>query len=336
MSNSIVAAIYRYVIDDVVRNVHADFEGHGVDTSVLEELQRSWEAKIIQSRVASFPGEDSFNSPAHDVYAHANQYATGGGSRQAAAYGHHDYSGSTGSGAHNINSAASLASIINNPESMAPSAASLASLAQSGRGQLLLDDDDDAEPEGQQGGHHHHSRYSSNGPNSHIPQNDGADEPLPPALAPPADATMAKWLAIRDSRRQTYQHSIDAWTNRDRSAVGQVDGASDDEDDDEDDEDDDNNASSNVDDSRHRAAPGASFVAAKIENPEDAINSDLDDTDEEDDTEDNTEDSEHVVLCQYEKVTRSKNKWKCVLRDGIMLINGRDYLFQKATGEFEW
>ncbi|KAJ2864114.1 transcription factor IIA subunit alpha [Coemansia aciculifera] len=319
MSNSIVAAIYRYVIDDVVRNVHADFEGHGVDTSVLEELQRSWEAKVIQSRVASFPGEDSINSPSHDVY--ANQF-----NARPATY--HDYAGPAG--AHNINSAASLASIINNPESMAPSAASLASLAQSGRGQLLLDDDEDADSDHQQASHHH--RY--NGPNNNIPQNDGADEPVP-VLALPADAALAKWQAIRDSRRQTYQHNIDAWTNRDRSAVGQVDGASDDEDEDEDDEEDDNNnANSHVDD-RHRA-PIATFGSGKVEAPEDAINSDLDDTDEEDDIENNNEESDHVVLCQYEKVTRSKNKWKCVLRDGIMLINGRDYLFQKATGEFEW
>ncbi|KAJ2818107.1 transcription factor IIA subunit alpha, partial [Coemansia sp. 'formosensis'] len=181
-----------------------------------------------------------------------------------------------------------------------------------------------------------HRHYASNGPNSNIPQHDGADE-LTPVLALPADAAMAKWQAIRDSRRQTYQQNIDAWTNRDRSAVGQVDGASDDEDEDEDDEDDDNNnASSQVDDPRHRAAVGSTFGSGKVEAPEDAINSDLDDTDEEDDTDNNNEESEHVVLCQYEKVTRSKNKWKCVLRDGIMLINGRDYLFQKANGEFEW
>ncbi|KAJ2744557.1 transcription factor IIA subunit alpha [Coemansia sp. BCRC 34301] len=334
MSNSIVATIYRYVIDDVVRNVHADFEGHGVDTSVLEELQRSWEAKIIQSRVASFPGEDSIISPAHDVYAHANQYAAGGS--RPAAYGHHDYAGGPTGAQHNLNSAASLASIINNPESMAPSAASLASLAQSGRGQLLLDDDEDAESDMQQSGHHRHNRYSSSGPNNHIPQNDGADELLLPAPALPADAALAKWLDIRDSRRQAYQHNISAWASRDRFAVSQIDGASDDEDDDEDDEDDDNNTGPNVDDSRHRAGPGTPFGSVKVENPEDAINSDLDDTDEEDDTEDNPEDSEHIILCQYEKVTRSKNKWKCVLRDGIMLINGRDYLFQKATGEFEW
>ncbi|KAJ1885317.1 transcription factor IIA subunit alpha, partial [Coemansia sp. S17] len=195
MSNSIVAAIYRYVIDDVVRNVHADFEGHGVDTSVLEELQRSWEAKVIQSRVASFPGEDNINSP--DVY--ANQF-----NARPAAY--HDYAGPAG--AHNINSAASLASIINNPESMAPSAASLASLAQSGRGQLMLDDDEDADSDNQ------HASHRYNGPNNNIPQHDGADEPVPLL---PADSALAKWQAIRDSRRQTYQQNIDAWANRDRS-----------------------------------------------------------------------------------------------------------------------
>ncbi|KAJ2492500.1 transcription factor IIA subunit alpha [Coemansia sp. RSA 2050] len=322
MSNSIVAAIYRYVIDDVVRNVHADFEGHGVDTSVLEELQRSWEAKIIQSRVASFPGEDSINS-SHDVYAHANQFNPG---VRPAAY--HDYAGHAG--AHNINSAASLASIINNPETMAPSAASLASLAQSGRGQLLLDDDDDADSDNQ------NHRYSSNGPNNNIPQLDGADEPVL-VLALPVDAAMAKWQAIRDSRRQIYQHNIDAWTNRDRSAAGQLDGASDDEDDDDDDDDDDRNrVSSQSYDQHHRPTSSTIFRSGKVEAPEDAINSDLDDTDDENDANNSYEDSEHVVLCQYEKVTRSKNKWKCVLRDGIMLINGRDYLFQKATGEFEW
>ncbi|KAJ1823218.1 transcription factor IIA subunit alpha [Coemansia sp. RSA 2671] len=321
MSNSIVAAIYRYVIDDVVRNVHADFEGHGVDTSVLEELQRSWEAKIIQSRVASFPGEDSINS--HDAYAHANQFNP---AVRPAAY--HDYAGPAG--AHNINSAASLASIINNPETMAPSAASLASLAQSGRGQLLLDDDD-ADSDNQ------NHRYSSGGPNNNIPQLDGADEPVS-ALALPVDAAVAKWQAIRDARRQTYQHNIDAWTNRDRSAVGQLDGASDDEDEDDDDEDDDdrNRVSSQAYDPHHRPAPPTVFGTGKVEAPEDAINSDLDDTEDDDDANNSYEDSEHVVLCQYEKVTRSKNKWKCVLRDGIMLINGRDYLFQKATGEFEW
>jgi len=60
------------------------------------------------------------------------------------------------------------------------------------------------------------------------------------------------------------------------------------------------------------------------------LDSDLDD---EDDLEPETE---NFVLCQYEKVTRIKNKRKTNLKDGIMHLNGRDSVFHKATGEFDW
>jgi len=63
---------------------------------------------------------------------------------------------------------------------------------------------------------------------------------------------------------------------------------------------------------------------------DDELDSDLDD---EDDTEPETE---NFVLCQYEKVTRIKNKRKTNLKDGIMHLNGRDSVFHKATGEFDW
>jgi transcription initiation factor TFIIA large subunit len=56
--------------------------------------------------------------------------------------------------------------------------------------------------------------------------------------------------------------------------------------------------------------------------------------DEEEDEE--AEQTDHIILCQFEKVTRIKNKWKCILKDGIMNINGKDYLFNKANGDFEW
>ncbi|KAI9473089.1 transcription factor IIA subunit alpha [Coemansia sp. RSA 989] len=273
MSNSIVAAIYRYVIDDVVRNVQADFEGHGVDTSVLEELQRSWEAKIVQSRVASFPGEDA-------------AYDQGMRMNQADGYSYNAPEPT-------INSAASLASIINNPENMAPSAASLASLAQSGRGQLLEDDEEPLSGKLPEDMRHYAHHYRN------IPQNDGASD-----TPEKSKDAMEIWKQLRDERRR----------------IAQLDGASDDE------------AHANGT-SGSAGAPASSD--ARVEAPEDAINSDLDDSDEDEGDED-AEEIEHIVLCQYEKVTRSKNKWKCVLRDGIMLLNGRDYLFQKANGDFEW
>ncbi|KAJ3036582.1 hypothetical protein HDV00_002542 [Rhizophlyctis rosea] len=87
-----------------------------------------------------------------------------------------------------------------------------------------------------------------------------------------------------------------------KTKIPQHDGADDDDDDDDDDE-----------------------VAEEI-------GSDLDD-DEEDDEEAETE---HLILCQYEKVNRIKNKWKCTLKDGIVNVNGKDYLFNRANGDFEW
>jgi len=46
--------------------------------------------------------------------------------------------------------------------------------------------------------------------------------------------------------------------------------------------------------------------------------------------------SDNVVVCQFDKIQRVRNKWRFSLKDGIMNLNGKDYVFQKATGESEW
>lgn len=111
----------------------------------------------------------------------------------------------------------------------------------------------------------------------------------------------------------------------------------DDEDDEESEEDDDTNGPSilrrNGAASRNGIKPeGGDHAGADS----DEINSDLDDSDEDDNDVEGSDSVEHIVLCLYDKVTRTKNKWKCVLKDGVVLINGKDYLFQKASGDFEW
>ncbi|XBW36478.1 hypothetical protein QEN19_002056 [Hanseniaspora menglaensis] len=79
---------------------------------------------------------------------------------------------------------------------------------------------------------------------------------------------------------------------------------------------------------------------ALLDNEE--VNSDLDDSDDDylntdDDIEDNNnEENGNIILCQYEKVVRVKNKWKWVLKDGVVSCNGKDYCFKKATGESDW
>ncbi|MEQ2276511.1 hypothetical protein XENORESO_001457 [Xenotaenia resolanae] len=47
-------------------------------------------------------------------------------------------------------------------------------------------------------------------------------------------------------------------------------------------------------------------------------------------------DTDNVIVCQYDKIHRSKNRWKFHLKDGVMSYGGRDYVFSKATGEAEW
>ncbi|MCJ1309630.1 transcription factor IIA subunit alpha [Agyrium rufum] len=70
---------------------------------------------------------------------------------------------------------------------------------------------------------------------------------------------------------------------------------------------------------------------------ENAINSDLDDP--EDNVVEGDEDDGNqgqIMLCTYDKVQRVKNKWKCTLKDGVLTSGGKEYVFHKAQGEFEW
>ncbi|OBU01268.1 transcription factor IIA subunit alpha [Pseudogymnoascus verrucosus] len=93
--------------------------------------------------------------------------------------------------------------------------------------------------------------------------------------------------------------------------VGQTDGGDDDDDDDD-------------------------KVLKAEDDDEDAINSDLDDPDDPKSDDSGDDETPQVMLCMYDKVQRVKNKWKCVMKDGVLTINGKDYVFHKASGEYEW
>lgn len=42
------------------------------------------------------------------------------------------------------------------------------------------------------------------------------------------------------------------------------------------------------------------------------------------------------IICLFEKVTRVKNKRRVTLRDGLMKVDGKEYIFGRCTGEFDW
>nr|CDS21145.1 tfiia large subunit [Echinococcus granulosus] len=74
-------------------------------------------------------------------------------------------------------------------------------------------------------------------------------------------------------------------------------------------------------------------LAAEEEGEEEQLNSGDDVTDEELDS---LFESDNLVVCQYEKVSHSRSKWRFWMRDGIMKIRGRDHLFQKLFAEVDW
>ncbi|KAJ7809466.1 transcription factor IIA, alpha/beta subunit-domain-containing protein [Mycena olivaceomarginata] len=70
-----------------------------------------------------------------------------------------------------------------------------------------------------------------------------------------------------------------------------------------------------------------------LTSPSEAITSDLDDSEtDEEDAEDRVGGSFNTAFCNYDKVSRKKTKWKCVLNNGVIHANGKDYLFSKCTG----
>merc|ERR1712071_205780 len=115
----------------------------------------------------------------------------------------------------------------------------------------------------------------------------------------------------------------------DNAGVQQLDGpqdSSDEEEDDAEDEEDD----ADDDDERDEDEQDVD----NEENPdEEPLNSEDDVSDEDPGV---LFETENVVVCQYDKITRSRNRWNFHLKDGIMNINGRDYVFQRANGDAEW
>ncbi|XP_066591563.1 transcription initiation factor IIA subunit 1 [Prorops nasuta] len=114
-----------------------------------------------------------------------------------------------------------------------------------------------------------------------------------------------------------------------QSNIAQLDGAmGDSSDDDEDEEEEDNDDED--EDLDEKEEEENDEAAAREEEP---LNSEDDVTDDEPA---DLFDTDNVVVCQYDKITRSRNKWKFYLKDGIMNLSGKDYVFQKANGDAEW
>uniref|UniRef100_A0A1B6KTK8 Transcription initiation factor IIA subunit 1 n=1 Tax=Graphocephala atropunctata TaxID=36148 RepID=A0A1B6KTK8_9HEMI len=139
---------------------------------------------------------------------------------------------------------------------------------------------------------------------------------------PQQQVLQAAGLTQQETRQAFTHHQL-------QNSVPQLDGQHDtsDEEEDEEEEDDDNDDDDNED--KDEEENDENDAGAE----EEPLNSE-DDVSEEDPTD--MFDTDNVVVCQYDKITRSRNKWKFYLKDGIMNLAGKDFVFQKANGDAEW
>ncbi|PIA54659.1 hypothetical protein AQUCO_00900907v1 [Aquilegia coerulea] len=86
----------------------------------------------------------------------------------------------------------------------------------------------------------------------------------------------------------------------------------------------------------HAGTPNAAAQNEAVDDDEEPPLNENDDDEFDDADEGEEPNTQHLVLAQFDKVTRTKSRWKCTLKDGIMHINNKDVLFTKATGEFEF
>ncbi|XP_024522180.1 transcription initiation factor IIA subunit 1 [Selaginella moellendorffii] len=308
-----VASVYLHVMEDVINNVRADFQAENVEESVLNDLQSLWELKMIQSGTIS-PGEIPQNL----------------GVRNAAAQ---------------ATSVQDLNIPYQGSEEFTPTAELLFSPYSTptpGPDQTPI-----ADKSGGDDSHNHR------GVDVNVAYQEGQEDEENGSGQGPVTKdffTLTSGKRKRDDLPANYfpgdyipQHDGAADTPEEtrRPSIPQHDGADDNYDDEVAQED-----YNEPGDEEHPQPANETLVATatqvegvESEGSEPPLNEQ--DDDEEDELNDIDQAGEepktsHLVLAQFEKVTRSKSKWKCILKDGIMHLNNRDILFVKANGEFDF
>ncbi|KAJ4164471.1 hypothetical protein LMH87_006144 [Akanthomyces muscarius] len=357
MSNQAVGNVYQAIIEEVINNSRVDFEESGVEESVLEELRQGWQQKLTQLDVARFPWDPrpeptpavAEQPPAHSYVpqppipvaapAAHNGAAEGAyikdepgvaikeepGTQAAGVPPYPAYTGMDNANSvaasraaqqlqaqYGIRAAGSI-NAIQDRMGQQPQQSGQASQAQAPAGQAQqqgykppanqqvqnnqTDGAGDADDEDFEGVLLQRSQAGTLDELGRV----DIDRMLHAKMAAQARSMEGGGLML--PLKEATKNKSTASTSRKGKRVGAYDGGDDDDE----------------------------------EEDEDAINSDLDDPDE-DHEEDEVDDEGlgHIMLCMYDKVQRVKNKWKCTLKDGVLTVNGKEYVFHKATGEYEW
>jgi len=324
-----VADLYQTVMNDVINNIREAFLDDGVDEQVLQELRQTWESKVIQSKaVQSSTDLNRHGQPSTlPMYITNSFYA--------------DPSRSSDRITHQVVYQAIPGVAPQTLQMTAPGQQAALALP----GNIIFQ-----QPSQQETSSKGAQAYSSHQPGLNEPsgqravvlssqnQPHGSDvgkQSQQPSViiqvdGPPDNKTMSNdLLSINDSC--LHHQAIGEQHITPHKKISQMDGNVDSSSSDDEVDEDDDDVEDEDDDDEDEDEEDAKERSEKID--EKPLCSDDDGSDE-----DPVElfDTENVVVCQYDKIHRTKSRWKFSLKVGIMNLNGKDFVFQKANGEADW
>ncbi|KAK2711418.1 transcription initiation factor IIA subunit 1-like [Artemia franciscana] len=297
-----VAKFYRQIIEDVTAGVKDAFLDEGYDDTVLGELKQLWETKLQASKVLR-PQTDTAD---HALQHRLNEISRGGGV-------HGGQAGTSNQVLRNVPSNIPTAGSV----SMVPVKISVPGPPGAVQGPAKV--------------------ITVQVPATFFQVAQDAGAQLQAILGSPR-VTQTLSLPVETATRVLQEYMNDAiityMTSRGHPRpvvpiVSQMDGTNDSSDEDDDDDIDD---TEDADDDLDLNDDEIDQENEEVEEDE-PLNSEDDVSD--DDVSQMFE-TDNVVVCQFDKITRTRNRWKFHLKDGVMNINGRDYVFQKANGDTEW
>lgn len=336
------SSLYRNVIDDVIRNVKEAFNDEGIDEAIIKELKELWEQKIATTK--AIEPDEKARSRNQNMNLMANcsigmSYQNAHGINQRATNYQHGVpmavrnvgtvvQGSNFvqrmpavrfmdglpvmlSGANGPSTSATHQPTFTLPVSMPAAVQNLHTTTIDGRQQ----------PQQQ-------IRYLI------LPQMNASTAANSVIVSSGSGGTtiVRPQVAARGNTVQPLQHltpqASPATTKSNSNNIVQLDGPPDVNISDDDDEDFDNieeDAADDVDEDDENTN-FVEDVEPLNSDDDDLINENADELFEADD----------IIVCQYENIVRTRSKWKLLLKDGIMNLNGKDYVFNKASGETEF
>ncbi|CAB4252751.1 similar to Saccharomyces cerevisiae YOR194C TOA1 TFIIA large subunit [Maudiozyma barnettii] len=302
MSNTEASRTYEAIVEAVINEVREDFENAGIDEQTLQDLKRNWQIKLSETKVTQFTWDSAYNDgdTVNQSVAAPTETSTAATPLTLTNNNSNNNEG--------ITSAEGVSQDDNNNNNIstadatdAPTTTTTTVKSENGNEQELMPlfEGNNSQPEIKEEN-----------------ESNGTEKTLP---TPQTDISNSN-----NNKEQDDTNNIESPDKETEETNKSTE------------------IELEIDDPNGSAADQVRLQAKKAKRSAlldtDEVGSELDDSDDDyliSEGEDDGPD-ENLMLCLYDKVTRTKARWKCSLKDGVVTINHKDYTFQKAQVEAEW